>query len=64
MTQRAIRAIALVHRQETMNLLGFPLMQYIDINDLETAQELLGAHMVHSARQSAGRAAGQRHLDA
>jgi Serine dehydrogenase proteinase len=40
MTQRAIRAIALMHRQETMNLLGFPLMQYIDINDLETAQEL------------------------
>jgi hypothetical protein len=45
MTQRAIRAIALVHRQGTMNLLGFTLMQYIDINDLETAQELLGAHM-------------------
>lgn len=27
--------ILLVHRQETMCLLGFPLMRYIDINDSE-----------------------------
>ena len=27
--------ILLVHRQETMRLLGFPLMRYIDINDSE-----------------------------
>jgi len=33
--KRGSRAIALVHRQETMNLLGFPLMRYIDINDSE-----------------------------
>jgi len=33
--QRGSRAIALVHRQETMSLLGFPLMRYIDINDSE-----------------------------
>ncbi len=33
--QRGSRAIMLVHRQETMNLLGFPLMRYIDVNDSE-----------------------------
>lgn len=33
--QRGSRAIALVHRQETMSLLGFPLLRYIDINDSE-----------------------------
>lgn len=33
--QRGSRAILLVHRQETMNLLGFPLMRYIDVNDSE-----------------------------
>jgi ClpP class serine protease len=33
--RRGGRAIALVHRQETMSLLGFPLMRYIDINDSE-----------------------------
>jgi ClpP class serine protease len=27
--------ITLIHRQETMKLLGFPLMRYIDINDSE-----------------------------
>jgi hypothetical protein len=29
------RAIALVHRQETMSFLGFPIVRYIDINDSE-----------------------------
>src|SRR3989454_11215365 len=33
--QRGSRVILLVHRQETMSLLGFPLMRYIDINDAE-----------------------------
>jgi ClpP class serine protease len=33
--QRGSLAIALVHRQETMSLLGFPLMRYIDVNDSE-----------------------------
>jgi ClpP class serine protease len=32
---RGSRAIAMVHREETMSLLGFPLMRYIDINDSE-----------------------------
>jgi ClpP class serine protease len=33
--RRQSRVIALVHRQETMSLLGFPLMRYIDVNDSE-----------------------------
>jgi ClpP class serine protease len=33
--RRNSRAIALVHRQETMSLLGFPLMRYIDVHDSE-----------------------------
>ena len=32
---RKSRVISLVHRQETMSLLGFPLMRYIDVNDSE-----------------------------
>ncbi len=33
--QRNSRVVLLVHRQETMSLLGFPLLRYIDINDSE-----------------------------
>lgn len=33
--ERNSRAIALIHRQETMSFLGFPLARYIDINDSE-----------------------------
>ncbi len=32
---RGSRVILLVHRQETMSLLGFPIMRYIDIHDAE-----------------------------
>lgn len=32
---RNSRVILLVHRQETMRFLGFPLMRYIDVNDSE-----------------------------
>ena len=32
---RGSRVILLVHRQETMSLLGFPLVRYIDVNDAE-----------------------------
>lgn len=32
---RGTRVILLVHRQETMRLLGFPLLRYIDVNDSE-----------------------------
>ncbi len=34
-TQRGSRVIALVHRQETMSLLGFPIFRYINIEDSE-----------------------------
>lgn len=41
--ERGSRVILLVHRQETMSLLGFPVMRYIDVHDSE---ELLRAiHM-------------------
>jgi ClpP class serine protease len=33
--KRGSRVILLVHRQETMSLLGFPIMRYIDIHDSE-----------------------------
>jgi ClpP class serine protease len=33
--KRGSRVILLVHRQETMRLLGFPIMRYIDVNDSE-----------------------------
>jgi ClpP class serine protease len=33
--QRKSRVILLVHRQETMSLLGFPVFRYIDVNDSE-----------------------------
>src|SRR5262245_59952989 len=32
---RKSRVIALIHRQETMSLLGFPLVRYINIEDSE-----------------------------
>jgi ClpP class serine protease len=41
--QRSSRVILLVHRQETMRLLGFPLMRYIDIGDSE--EVLRAIHM-------------------
>jgi len=34
-SKRGSRVILLVHRQETMRLLGFPILRYIDINDSE-----------------------------
>jgi ClpP class serine protease len=34
-SKRKSRVVLLVHRQETMSLLGFPLFRYIDINDSE-----------------------------
>src|SRR6202158_1281215 len=33
--ERDSRVILLVHRQETMRLLGFPVVRYIDVNDSE-----------------------------
>jgi ClpP class serine protease len=39
--KRGSRVIVMVHRQETMRLLGFPIVRYIDINDSE--EEILRA---------------------
>src|SRR6266850_2281631 len=33
--ERGSRVVLLVHRQETMSFLGFPLVRYIDIDDAE-----------------------------
>lgn len=33
--ERGSRVIVLIHRQETMSLLGFPIFRYIDIDDSE-----------------------------
>ncbi len=41
--RRKSRVILLVHRQETMRVLGFPLMRYIDIQDSEAV--LRAIHM-------------------
>jgi ClpP class serine protease len=34
-TERKSRVVAMIHRQETMSLLGFPIRRYIDIEDSE-----------------------------
>jgi ClpP class serine protease len=34
--RRGVSVITLIHRQETMSLLGFPLVRYIDIDDAES----------------------------
>src|SRR4030081_3167231 len=39
---RKSRVILLVHRQETMSFLGFPVMRYIDINDSEDVMRAIG----------------------
>ena len=44
--QRGSRVILLIHRQETMRLLGFPMARYIDINDSE--EVLRAIHMTGS----------------
>ncbi|MHB1562230.1 MAG: SDH family Clp fold serine proteinase [Isosphaeraceae bacterium] len=41
--QRGSRVILLVHREETMSFLGFPVVRYIDVNDSE--QVLRAIHM-------------------
>ena len=45
--QRGSRAIASVHRRETMSWLGVPLMRYIDINDSEA---VLRGHPAHRGK--------------
>src|SRR3981189_27316 len=43
--ERESRVVLLVHRQETMSLLGFPVFRYIDINDSE--EVLRGIYLTH-----------------
>ena len=43
---RRSRVILLIHRQETMNLLGFPILRYIDIDDSEAV--IRAIHMTDS----------------
>jgi ClpP class serine protease len=45
--QRHSRVILLVHRQETMSILGFPVYRYIDVNDSE--QILRAVHLTDPA---------------
>jgi ClpP class serine protease len=45
--QRNSRVILLVHRQETMSFLGFPLFRYIDVNDSE--EVLRAIHLTDAA---------------
>jgi ClpP class serine protease len=46
--KRRSRVIMLVHRQETMVLLGFPVFRFIDINDSE--EVLRAIHLTHPQR--------------
>jgi len=39
--ERGSRVITLIHRQETLSFLGFPLVRYIDINDSEEVQRAI-----------------------
>jgi len=45
--ERGSRLILLVHRQETMSLLGFPVMRYIDVEDSE--QVIRAIHLTDPA---------------
>jgi ClpP class serine protease len=40
--KRSTTVITLIHRQETMSLLGFPLVRYIDIDDAESVLRAIG----------------------
>src|SRR5882672_11243343 len=42
--QRKSRVIILVHRQETMSILGFPVFRYIDVNDSEEILRAIHKH--------------------
>src|SRR6266581_2146056 len=48
--ERKSRVILLVHRQETMSLLGFPVFRYIDINDPQLG-EYPAASILKAARE-------------
>ena len=56
--QRHSRVILLVHRQETMSLLGFPVYRYIDVNDSEEVLRAIPNPCVASRRSSTSRNPG------
>jgi ClpP class serine protease len=41
--ERDVSVITLIHRQESLSLLGFPLVRYIDIDDAESVLRAIGA---------------------
>jgi hypothetical protein len=44
-SKRDATVFTLIHRQETMSLLGFPIMRHIDIDDSESVlKAALAAH--------------------
>jgi ClpP class serine protease len=46
---RKTRVILLVHRQETMQILGIPLLRYIDVEDSEA---IINADQLHRSRDA------------
>src|SRR5947209_9948444 len=49
--RRSSRVILLVHRQETMSILGFPVFRYIDVNDSE--EVLRAIHLTDTTNAAA-----------
>lgn len=46
------RLITLIHRQETMSLLGFPLVKYIDLQDSEALLRAIRRILADVARKA------------
>lgn len=56
--ERGSAVMTLIHRQETMSILGFPVMRYIDVDDSESvlresAYDLMALYPQPRGRQSA-----------
>lgn len=41
--KRSSRVITMIHRQESMSLLGIPIARYISIEDIEDSEQVLRA---------------------
>jgi ClpP class serine protease len=55
---RKSRVVLLVHRQETMSLLGFPVFRYIDVDDSE--QVIRAIHLIDPGSRPGAAHAGPR----
>jgi ClpP class serine protease len=53
--ERKSRVILLVHRQEIMRFLGFPVARYIDINDSEEVLRATALHIAKAVREHKGK---------